>query len=189
LSHKPNAQRLILKGLGLRKIGHVVEVRDTSAIRGMVEKVQHLVNVEVLKGTAELFGLRHKKAPVAAPAKAVKPTAKTASTKPSTAQGALFAGDLSGATAVLGKKIKADDLKVVEGIGPQIEKLLHAGNITTWAALSGASHDALKAILDAAGPRYAMHDPKTWPKQAGLLAAQKWDEFKKLTDALDGGKE
>ena len=29
LSHKPEAQRLILKGLGLRRIGHSVTVRDT----------------------------------------------------------------------------------------------------------------------------------------------------------------
>jgi large subunit ribosomal protein L30 len=61
-SHKPSAQRLILKGLGLRRIGHTVELRDTPAIRGMVEKVQHLVSVQVVKGEAALFGLRHKNA-------------------------------------------------------------------------------------------------------------------------------
>ena len=62
LSHKPEAQRLILKGLGLRGIRHSVVVRDTPAIRGMIEKVQHLVAVEVTKGEAPLFGLRHKNA-------------------------------------------------------------------------------------------------------------------------------
>ena len=62
LSHKPEAQRLILKGLGLRRIGHTVELRDTPAIRGMVVKVQHLVAVEVLKGEAALFGGRHRNA-------------------------------------------------------------------------------------------------------------------------------
>ena len=62
LSHRPEAQRLILKGLGLRRIGHTVEVRDTPAIRGMVVKVQHLVTVEVLKGQAKLFGGRHRNA-------------------------------------------------------------------------------------------------------------------------------
>jgi large subunit ribosomal protein L30 len=62
LSHKSEAQRLILKGLGLRRIGHTVELRDTPAIRGMVIKVQHLVKVEVKKGEAALFGLRHKNA-------------------------------------------------------------------------------------------------------------------------------
>lgn len=62
LSHKPEAQRLILKGLGLRRIGHTVTLRDTPAIRGMVEKVQHLVDVEVRVGEAPLFGLRHRTA-------------------------------------------------------------------------------------------------------------------------------
>jgi large subunit ribosomal protein L30 len=62
LSHKSEAQRLIIKGLGLRRIGHTVELRDTPAIRGMVEKVQHLVDVEVQKGEAQLFGARHRDA-------------------------------------------------------------------------------------------------------------------------------
>ncbi|MBM4280173.1 MAG: 50S ribosomal protein L30 [Deltaproteobacteria bacterium] len=62
LSHKPEAQRLILRGLGLRRIGHTVELRDTPAVRGMVEKVQHLVSVQVLKGEAALFGGRHRNA-------------------------------------------------------------------------------------------------------------------------------
>ena len=62
LAGKPEAQRLILKGLGLRRIGHTVIVRDTPAIRGMVEKVQHLVDVEVRKGEAPLTGSRHRSA-------------------------------------------------------------------------------------------------------------------------------
>lgn len=62
LSHRPEAQRLILKGLGLRRIGHTVRLRDTPAIRGMVEKVQHLVDVEVRMGEAALFGGRHRTA-------------------------------------------------------------------------------------------------------------------------------
>lgn len=39
-------QREVLKGLGLRRIGQVVEREDTPAIRGMVAKVQHLVEWE-----------------------------------------------------------------------------------------------------------------------------------------------
>ncbi len=60
LSHKPRAQRLILQGLGLRRIGHTVTLRDTPAIRGMIVKVQHLVDVEVHTGEAPLFGARHR---------------------------------------------------------------------------------------------------------------------------------
>ncbi len=39
-------QRATLRGLGLRRLRHVVELEDTPAVRGMVEKVKHLVEVE-----------------------------------------------------------------------------------------------------------------------------------------------
>ena len=35
----------IVKGLGLRKIGHTVEVLDHPAMRGMNQKVRHMVTV------------------------------------------------------------------------------------------------------------------------------------------------
>lgn len=59
LSRVPQDQRLTLQGLGLRRIGHTVIVRDTPAIRGMVQKVQHLVEVKVTEGEAPLVGRRH----------------------------------------------------------------------------------------------------------------------------------
>ncbi len=39
-------QRATIAGLGLRKIGHTVIRPDDPCIRGMVEKVKHLVRVE-----------------------------------------------------------------------------------------------------------------------------------------------
>jgi large subunit ribosomal protein L30 len=41
----PEKQRLVLKGLGLRKLNQVVEREDTPAIRGMVAKIPHLVKI------------------------------------------------------------------------------------------------------------------------------------------------
>ncbi len=35
-----------LRSLGLRRIGHTVEVKDTPQIRGMLHKVRHLVEVD-----------------------------------------------------------------------------------------------------------------------------------------------
>jgi large subunit ribosomal protein L30 len=37
--------RATIRGLGLRKIRQVVERQDTPAIRGMIHKVRHLVEV------------------------------------------------------------------------------------------------------------------------------------------------
>ena len=35
-----------LRSLGLRRIGHSVEVQDTPQARGMVHRVRHLVRIE-----------------------------------------------------------------------------------------------------------------------------------------------
>jgi len=38
-------QKRTIQALGLRKLGHTVEHEDTPAVRGMIRKVQHLVQV------------------------------------------------------------------------------------------------------------------------------------------------
>ena len=40
------AQRATLRSLGLRRIGHTVEVKDTPQARGMLHRVRHLVRLE-----------------------------------------------------------------------------------------------------------------------------------------------
>jgi len=39
-------QGTVAKALGLRRIRHTVELKDTPAVRGMIHKVRHLVEVE-----------------------------------------------------------------------------------------------------------------------------------------------
>ncbi len=48
---KPEKHKKIIKGLGLRKIGHTVLREDTPEIRGMVWKIKHLL--EVVEGSDE----------------------------------------------------------------------------------------------------------------------------------------
>ena len=43
---RPNVQRQTLIGLGLNKINRSRELEDTPAVRGMINKVAHLVKVE-----------------------------------------------------------------------------------------------------------------------------------------------
>ena len=38
--------RACVAGLGLRRIGHTVEVEDTPSVRGMINAVHYLVRVE-----------------------------------------------------------------------------------------------------------------------------------------------
>ena len=40
------AHKACLIGLGLRRIRHSVEVEDTPAVRGMINKVLHMIKVE-----------------------------------------------------------------------------------------------------------------------------------------------
>ncbi len=40
------AHKACVTGLGLRRIGHTVELDDTPSIRGMINKVYYLVRVE-----------------------------------------------------------------------------------------------------------------------------------------------
>ena len=40
-----NNQATVVRGLGLRRIRHTVELKDTPATRGMILKVRHLVEV------------------------------------------------------------------------------------------------------------------------------------------------
>lgn len=43
-------QREIVRGLGLRRLGHTVELQDIPSIRGMIRKVRHLVRVIDIEG-------------------------------------------------------------------------------------------------------------------------------------------
>jgi len=43
---RPEKQRLVLRGIGLTKLQKVVQLPDTPQIRGMLDKVKHLVHVE-----------------------------------------------------------------------------------------------------------------------------------------------
>ncbi|MCL4127917.1 UNVERIFIED_CONTAM: hypothetical protein GTU68_011363 [Idotea baltica] len=90
--------------------------------------------------------------------------------------------------AVSKKSAKGDDLKKIEGVGPKIAELLSNGGFDTFAKLSAANVEDLQNILSEAGSRYAAHNPTTWPQQAELAAADKWEELKELQDKLNGGR-
>lgn len=119
---------------------------------------------------------------------ATAPASRTAETPKSTA---VESSKMAAAAPVASAKkaAKGDDLKIVEGIGPKIEELLHAAGIVTFNDLATAPVEKVQEVLDAAGPRYRIHDPATWAQQAQLAADGKWDELKVLQDRLNGGKE
>jgi predicted flap endonuclease-1-like 5' DNA nuclease len=120
-------------------------------------------------------------APKAAPIKKAAPKAKVASIAP-------IAFDAGAAKAAYGKRIKQDDLKIVEGIGPKIEGLFHNFNIKTWKALSETSVAKCQEVLESGGKRYQMHDPASWPMQSKMAYKGDWKKLAKWQDEHKGGK-
>lgn len=77
-----------------------------------------------------------------------------------------------------------DDLTVIEGIGPSTSELCVGIGIQTWSDLAATEVSLLRTMLHDAGPRFRSLDPSTWPEQAALLAAGRWDEFREFVDRL-----
>ncbi|MBE0690782.1 MAG: hypothetical protein IH587_11740 [Anaerolineae bacterium] len=86
------------------------------------------------------------------------------------------------------KSAGRDDLKRVEGIGPKMEKALHTAGIETFARLTEATEDELRAAIEAQGMRFAPSIP-TWARQAAFLAAGDEAGFEAYKEHLVAGRE
>jgi len=86
------------------------------------------------------------------------------------------------------KAAKGDDLKKIEGIGPKTSEHFNNAGILSFAELAASSVEKLQEILDNAGKRYSIINPSTFPMQAELAAAGKWDELKELQGRINNGK-
>jgi large subunit ribosomal protein L21 len=83
-------------------------------------------------------------------------------------------------------KAAADDLTLIEGIGPKVAEILGEAGITTFAQLADTNAERIQEILDAA--ELKMMDATTWPAQAKLAAAGDMDGLKKMQDDLSAGR-
>ena len=82
----------------------------------------------------------------------------------------------------------ADDITLIEGIGPKAAEVLAAAGITTFSQLASAKAEDLKQMLDDSDGSFNAIDTTTWPQQAELAAAGKMDELKALQDELKSGR-
>lgn len=80
----------------------------------------------------------------------------------------------------------ADDLKMLEGIGPKVAKVLSQAGIHTFADLAKAQAGEVQNVLDSAGLQ--MMNPEGWIEQAKLAARGDWEALKKLQGELQGGR-
>ena len=118
-------------------------------------------------------------------AKAVEPVKSASPATPVSTTS--IAIDVAAAKAAGFALKNANDLTVVEGIGPKIKELFNNAGIKTFAQLADASVPQMRKILDDGGSRFRIANPSTWAQQSALAAANKWTELKKMQDALSGG--
>ncbi|HAF01457.1 MAG TPA: hypothetical protein DCO68_11390 [Methylophilaceae bacterium] len=81
----------------------------------------------------------------------------------------------------------ANDLTIIEGIGPKINALFKENGVNTFAELAAQTVPQMRAILDKGGSRFRIANPETWAQQSALAAENKWAELKKLQGELSGG--
>jgi predicted flap endonuclease-1-like 5' DNA nuclease len=138
----------------------------------------------------------HTPAPAPAPAKmADVPVAKAAPAAPAAPKAAAPKAAALVATMIdvaaakkAGFALKnANDLTIVEGIGPKINELFNDNGIKTFVQLASATVPQMRAILDKGGARFRIANPSTWAQQGALAAENKWTELKKLQDKLSAG--
>jgi predicted flap endonuclease-1-like 5' DNA nuclease len=83
-------------------------------------------------------------------------------------------------------KAKADDLTVLEGIGPKMAAALTGAGIATYEKLARTSEADLRTAIQAAGMRLAP-SLTTWAKQAEYAARGDWDGMQAYQQTLNGG--
>lgn len=81
-----------------------------------------------------------------------------------------------------------DDLMKIEGIGAKSAEYLKNAGYSSFKSVANASPEALKAALAKMGSSGNFINTSTWPEQAKLAAAGKWEDLKILQDELIGGK-
>ena len=87
-----------------------------------------------------------------------------------------------------GKRVKFNDLKIIEGVGPKIESLFQEAGINSWQAMAESSVESCREVLAKGGDRFRMHDPSSWPLQAKLAYENKWMELAKWQEEHKGGR-
>ena len=109
-------------------------------------------------------------------------------TPPTPAAPMRMAGMDIAAAAAAGFSIKgADDIIIIEGIGPKIKELFNTAGFNTFEQVSKMSLAQMNDILEKGGPRFKLANPGSWAEQARLAANNEWAALKKLQDELYAG--
>jgi predicted flap endonuclease-1-like 5' DNA nuclease len=125
---------------------------------------------------------RSSSADLAAVLAVTKPPPFAASVPPPTASSRVI--DV-GAARAAGFNLKhADDLTIIEGIGPKIDELFRTHGVTGFAQFARLGVADMLAILDQGGPHFRLANPTAWAHQALLASENRWGELKALQEEL-----
>jgi len=80
-----------------------------------------------------------------------------------------------------------DDLTKIEGIGKKMSAALMASGVDTFAKLSDATEDELRAAIQRAGMNFSPSLP-TWAQQAAFAASGDWDGLQAYQIQLTSGR-
>lgn len=92
--------------------------------------------------------------------------------------------DVSAARAAGFNMKHAEDLTIIEGIGPKIEDLLRANGIAGLMQLAQLNEHELLDLLDRGGPNFRYANPASWAQQAALAVQNRWSELKQMQREL-----
>ncbi|MEO6404566.1 MAG: glycoside hydrolase family 13 [Ferruginibacter sp.] len=81
-----------------------------------------------------------------------------------------------------------DDLTKIPGINKKVVSLLKKHGFINYKDLSVTTIKNLKTILQTSGEAYSSFNPASWPKQAKLAAAGKWEELNTLPTEIKSSK-
>jgi 1,4-alpha-glucan branching enzyme len=123
----------------------------------------------------------------AAPKKVAKPAVTKAKPAPAAQALQTTSSQVPTVKATPHKSAPADDLKLVEGIGPKIAAALVKAGIASFEKLAAASETELKAALEKDGLRFAP-SLGTWAEQGALLAKGDLKGLAALQDKLTAGR-
>lgn len=166
----------IEEGIHLEKKDDGSMVAELALVAGQTYQYRYLlsdgrwVNDNSEKAFSEIFGNVVENCVLTVPASVKKSAAKPKSAKKEKAA------------------VVKDDLTKIEGIGKKIAALLEKENIISYKQLAKTSVKKLQLILDAAGSKFNVHDPATWPKQSKLAASGEWEALEKWQKELNAGK-
>lgn len=86
-------------------------------------------------------------------------------------------------------EVFSDNFQLIEWIGPAIEKVLHKYGVKSYKDMVDEDVEWLEEILAAAGSKYKIHNPATWPDQARLAMQKKWKELEEYQEILSAWRQ